>query len=355
MQALRSAQARPAGEDTPGLACIDRNVAAVKVAEPPGKDIDSAPAARARPAAGDVPPHPIPLRVDGGVRNADVHEMKLTAVGAARVKKVPAFGLREGYRVLRSGARPVDRACIGIKAGRHIDGEYRAPGGCEDLDAFGNGPAGGPTDPGAQQAVDRNVASRQGVANILQVRGRQHRYDPDAGGLGKSEMMGRVGLDCAGFCEEECTDGGPQPGGVPGDNESVAAIVAVAAQDDQVASAEVFEGRLQNPDNAAPCCLHQVCTGQAAADRAPINGGDLQLTLDLQLQRTLVEALGPLHVEGIAEPVTGKTVVQLARQAWKELHPDTTVVGFGRSKLKAIRHLEAGRVDRRDAIEALAP
>lgn len=34
------------------------------------------------------------------------------------------------------------------------------------------------------------------------------------------------------------------------------------------------------------------------------------------------------------------------RPAWAAQHPDTTVVGFGRSKLKAIRHLEAGRIDR---------
>jgi penicillin-binding protein 2 len=32
--------------------------------------------------------------------------------------------------------------------------------------------------------------------------------------------------------------------------------------------------------------------GEGRSSRAPINGGDLQLTLDLQLQRTLVEALG---------------------------------------------------------------
>ena len=44
---------------------------------------------------------------------------------------------------------------------------------------------------------------------------------------------------------------------------------------------------------------------------------DGAIALDQQAIRTLVAALGPLHVEGIAEPVTGETVVQLARQAWE--------------------------------------
>ena len=41
------------------------------------------------------------------------------------------------------------------------------------------------------------------------------------------------------------------------------------------------------------------------------------------------------------------------RPAWAAQHPDTTVVGFGRSKLRAIRHLEAGKINRQEAIEAL--
>ena len=44
---------------------------------------------------------------------------------------------------------------------------------------------------------------------------------------------------------------------------------------------------------------------------------------------------------------------EIGRPAWAAQHPDTTIVGFGRSKLQAIRHLEAGRVDRVDAIRAL--
>ncbi len=39
------------------------------------------------------------------------------------------------------------------------------------------------------------------------------------------------------------------------------------------------------------------------------------------------------------------------RPSWAAQHPDTTVVGFGRSKLQAARHLEAGRADRRSAID----
>lgn len=36
------------------------------------------------------------------------------------------------------------------------------------------------------------------------------------------------------------------------------------------------------------------------------------------------------------------------RPAWAAQHPDTVAVGFGRSKLRAIRHLEASRGDRRN-------
>lgn len=38
------------------------------------------------------------------------------------------------------------------------------------------------------------------------------------------------------------------------------------------------------------------------------------------------------------------------RTEWAAQHPDTTVVGFGRSKLRAIRHLETGKVERQSAI-----
>ena len=41
------------------------------------------------------------------------------------------------------------------------------------------------------------------------------------------------------------------------------------------------------------------------------------------------------------------------RAAWAAQHPDTTVVGFGRSKLRAIRHLEAGRIDRRNLLRSM--
>lgn len=41
------------------------------------------------------------------------------------------------------------------------------------------------------------------------------------------------------------------------------------------------------------------------------------------------------------------------RPAWAAQHPDSMVVGFGRSKLKAIRHLEAGRTDRRCLLRSL--
>lgn len=44
---------------------------------------------------------------------------------------------------------------------------------------------------------------------------------------------------------------------------------------------------------------------------------------------------------------------EIGRPAWAAQHPDSTIVGFGRSKIRAIRHLEAGRADRRDTIRSL--
>lgn len=41
------------------------------------------------------------------------------------------------------------------------------------------------------------------------------------------------------------------------------------------------------------------------------------------------------------------------RPHWSAQHSDTTVVGFGRSKLKAIRHLEIDRADRQDALTTI--
>ncbi len=38
---------------------------------------------------------------------------------------------------------------------------------------------------------------------------------------------------------------------------------------------------------------------------------------------------------------------------WAAQHPDTTVVGFGHSKLRAIRHLEVCRAARRDALTTI--
>ena len=41
------------------------------------------------------------------------------------------------------------------------------------------------------------------------------------------------------------------------------------------------------------------------------------VALDQETIRLLVEALGPLQVEGAAEPVTGRNVIRLAREAWE--------------------------------------
>lgn len=46
-------------------------------------------------------------------------------------------------------------------------------------------------------------------------------------------------------------------------------------------------------------------------------------------------------------------LTEIGRAEWAAQHPDTTVVGFGRSKLRAIRHLETDRADRLAIIEAL--
>jgi hypothetical protein len=46
------------------------------------------------------------------------------------------------------------------------------------------------------------------------------------------------------------------------------------------------------------------------------------VALDQQAIRTLIGALGPLRVEGWDEPVTGRTVVELARQAWEPERED---------------------------------
>ena len=40
------------------------------------------------------------------------------------------------------------------------------------------------------------------------------------------------------------------------------------------------------------------------------------IALDQQAVRLLIEALGPLHVEGYSEPITGQNVIHMARQAW---------------------------------------
>ena len=41
------------------------------------------------------------------------------------------------------------------------------------------------------------------------------------------------------------------------------------------------------------------------------------------------------------------------RPAWAAQHPGTSAVGFGRSKFKAARQLEAGRVDRANLLRVM--
>jgi hypothetical protein len=60
-------------------------------------------------------------------------------------------------------------------------------------------------------------------------------------------------------------------------------------------------------------------SAQAAIDLYAISrtgGVDGVIALDQQAIQLLVDAIGPLHVEGAPKPVTGKNIIDLTRQAW---------------------------------------
>src|SRR5437870_559237 len=169
----------------------------------------------------------------------------------------------ERQREQRADRRPCRRVAIGGDARRDVERDNRPAARVDQLDEARDAPFRGATRACAEKRVDDHVRTREGLLGGFEVLDEPRPY---AASLQLAELLPRVAADLVlGKREQDLHPRPPFPQPAR-DDDAVAAVAALAADDDHTRAAarlEVFEPRPDRLGGAAAGVLHERRAGDA--------------------------------------------------------------------------------------------
>src|SRR5437016_954644 len=196
-------------------------------------------------------------------RYPDRHDLDLPGQRGAGPGDEAALDPGERQREQRADRRPCRRVAIGGDARRDVERDNRPAARVDQLDEARDAPFRGATRACAEKRVDDHVRTREGLLGGFEVLDEPRPY---AASLQLAELLPRVAADLVlGKREQDLHPRPPfpQPARV---DDAVAAVAALAADDDHPRAAarpEVFEQRPDRLGGAAAGVLHERRAGDA--------------------------------------------------------------------------------------------
>src|SRR5712691_8069081 len=197
-------------------------------------------------------------------RNPDRHDLDVPGQRGAGPRDEAALDPGERQREERADRRPCRRVAIGGDPRRDVERDNRPAARVDQLDEARDAPFGGATRARAEKRVDDHVRAREGLLGGFEVLDEPRPY---AASLQLAELLPRVAADLIlGEREQDLHPRPPFPQPAR-DDEAVAAVAALAADDDHTRAAaprlEVFEQRPDRLGGAAAGVLHERGAGDA--------------------------------------------------------------------------------------------
>jgi hypothetical protein len=198
-----------------------------------------------------------------GPRKADVGEIEGPVLLCRGVEELSDFGQTEGHGPGCADGRSRQQARVGGESRGDVDGKDRKAQAVDEGDGVGNNPPDGWTESGTEKGVDderRTPGLGAGGFKGGLVRDSRH---PEAASSGHVEVGSRAGFQVLERPEEKDRRLSAHAKQVPSRHQAVAAVVPLAAEDGDLAAAEVPEHLHGGFGHRAARILHEGQGGNA--------------------------------------------------------------------------------------------
>ena len=196
------------------------------------------------------------LGVDGCLWQTDVHAIQGSAKCAAGIKKLADFGLSERNGTCRPRTRPIRPASIGIQTGGDVYGQDGTGNIPKRFDCTCYKPAGAATHSGSEEGIYRRGCTGKCAADASQIIEIPNFRDLEAVFPGAVQVVACIAPYLVFRCQQKSRDGSARGRGEICNNESVAAVVALAAENDDAFSREFINKIAKHPGTATPRTFH---------------------------------------------------------------------------------------------------
>jgi hypothetical protein len=229
-------------------------------------------------------PHLVPEQnprgdVNGLLRVAQIHDRDVAAQVPHRQRVQPALGEPERDRHPGAHTVRIHGAGIRVGSGGHVQGEDLRRGVVEDAGQAPDRIAQLAAGPGPEQRVHGDLRLPELLGQIFLGAVRAERTDGNPGLFRRYEIAERVRGEFIAFTDDPARDVGTPLLEVPRRNESISAVVALAAEDDD-AAVRTEAGLGDDLGAAAAGALHEIQAGNPefldspAVDLAHLGSGN---------------------------------------------------------------------------------